>query len=190
MTLALDHLAIAARSLEEGAAWLAARGLRAEPGGRHPGMGTHNLLMGLGPGEYLELIAPDPEAGIAPAWFGLAGFDGPPRLAGWVLRAAPLEAPPGTRIVTARRGDLSWRITVPEAGQMPLAGACPMRIDWGSGPHPSDQLPDRGWRLTRLALPPGALDAARGLDDPRVVEAGPPGRMALTLTGPGGEVAL
>lgn len=144
MTLALDHLAIAARSLEEGAAWLAARGLRAEPGGRHPGMGTHNLLMGLGPGEYLELIAPDPEAGIAPAWFGLAGFDGPPRLAGWVLRAAPLEAPPGTRIVTARRGDLSWRITVPEAGQMPLAGACPMRIDWGSGPHPSDRLPDRG----------------------------------------------
>ncbi|WP_239441403.1 VOC family protein, partial [Paracoccus sp. S4493] len=38
-------MAIAARTLDEGAAWLAGRGLTLEPGGRHPGMGTHNRLM-------------------------------------------------------------------------------------------------------------------------------------------------
>ena len=158
MSLAFDHMAIAARTLDEGAAWLAGHGLTLEPGGRHPGMGTHNRLMSLGPGEYLELIAPDPEADVRPCWFGLDGFDSPPRVAGWVMRATPLRAPAGTRVVQARRGDLSWQITLPLAGQMPRDGAQPMLIDWGDGPHPSDRLPDRGVRLTTVTERIGEID--------------------------------
>lgn len=153
---AFDHIAIAARSLAEGAACLTDRlGVAPEPGGTHPRMGTHNLLWSLGPGEYLELIAIDPDAPEPdrPRWFGLDRFDGPPRPAGWVMRQSPLAPLPGTTIGTASRGDLSWRITIPDSGQMPGDGAWPMGIDWGTGPHPADSLPDRGLRLSRLILP-------------------------------------
>lgn len=181
-----DHVAIAAQTLDKGAAWLTERlGIAPEPGGRHPLMGTHNLLWSLGPDEYLELIAIDPDAPTPdrPRWFGLDGFDGPPRLAGWVVRQSPLVAPPDTSVSTARRGDLCWRITIPDTGQMPFGGAQPMRIDWGAGPHPSDRLPDRGLRLSRLILPldrmPLADPRIRGGDAFSAVIATPRGEVTL-----------
>ena len=64
---ALDHLVVAARDLETGAAWLEERlGARLSAGGRHADMGTHNRLLRLGERRYLELIAIDP-AGPPPA---------------------------------------------------------------------------------------------------------------------------
>ncbi|HEY3555130.1 MAG TPA: VOC family protein, partial [Casimicrobiaceae bacterium] len=72
--LTLDHLVVAATSLDAGADWIEARlGVRPVPGGKHATMGTHNALVGLGPGAYLEVIAIDPQAS-APArarWFDL-----------------------------------------------------------------------------------------------------------------------
>ena len=189
MTLAFDHVAIAARSLTEGAEWLQDRlGVAPEPGGKHPALGTHNMLLSLGAGEYLELIAVDPEAPPPgrPRWFGLDSFDGPPRIAGWVARAHPLVAPSGTTITEASRGDLRWCITLPQAGQMPRGGAEPMLIDWGTGAHPSELLPDRGLRLRCLSLPLERLDLA----DRRLMLAGARTKMTLTLTTPKGEVTL
>lgn len=198
---AFDHLAVAARSLEEGVQWLQARlGVTLSPGGAHPLMGTHNRLLSLGPNEYLELITIDPDAPApeGPRWFGLDDFDGPPRLAGWVMRQYPLVAPEGTRIQAARRGDLTWRITVPVSGQMPQGGVHPMHIDWGDGAHPSDTLPDHGLRLNCLSLPqivmpmvmPGGLplppvtDDAVPFDDARIIRApGPFTARILTSTG-------
>lgn len=167
---AFDHIAIATRSLSEGAAWLRDRlGVDASPGGKHPLMGTHNRLLSLGPGAYLELLAFDPDAVAAPQyrWFGLDDFDGAPRLAGWVMRADldQTTAPPGSRAVALSRGDLRWRLTLPDSGQMPHAGAAPMLIDWGDSRHPADSLPDHGIRLQRLTLPLPATP----LDDPRIV---------------------
>nr|WP_111297963.1 VOC family protein [Paracoccus saliphilus] len=189
MSLTFDHVAIAARTLAEGAEWLHDRlGIAPDPGGKHPALGTHNMLLSLGPGEYLELIAVDPEAPPPgrPRWFGLDGFDGPPRIAGWVARTTCMIAPAGTAIAEASRGDLRWRITLPQKGQMPRDGAEPMLIDWGTGAHPSDMLPDRGLRLKRLSLPLERLD----LGDRRLMLAGARTTMTLTLTTPNGEVSL
>ncbi|MBK4215559.1 VOC family protein [Paracoccus caeni] len=155
-TGAFDHVVIAARSLEEGAEWLRDRlDLIPEPGGRHPLMGTHNMLLSLGPHEYLELIAIDPDAPAPrhPRWYGLDDFDDEPRIAGWVVRQNPLVAPLGTTIREASRGDLRWRIAIPDSGQTPQDGAEPLFIDWGDGAHPAFQLPDHGLRMIALSLP-------------------------------------
>ena len=78
VTCELDHLVVAAASLDEGVAWCERTlGVTPGPGGRHPLMGTHNRLLALAgeafPASYLEIIAIDPDA-AAPRrvrWFGL-----------------------------------------------------------------------------------------------------------------------
>lgn len=155
MPLELDHIVIAAESLPEGEAWLQDKFHAApEAGGQHDFMGTHNRLWRLGAREYVELIAIDPgaDAPAHPRWFGLDDFRGPPRLVAWVARAKPLSAPPGSTIRDAARGDLRWRISIPDTGLSDCDGLDPLRIDWGRGPHPADAMPDLGMRLLRLDL--------------------------------------
>src|SRR5215469_18982065 len=95
-----DHVVYGVADLDRGVDELAERlGVRPAPGGRHVGRGTHNALLGLGGGAYLEVIATDPEQ---------APFAGPlsfaldrlrlPRLVGWACRAPDLDE----RVATAR----------------------------------------------------------------------------------------
>ena len=176
----LDHIAVAAATLEEGAAHVeAALGVALGPVGQHAHMSTHNRLLGLGPSEYLEVIAIDPGAPPVahPRWFRLDEFAGRPRLTNWVVRVDDLEAalraaPAGAgRAVALARGDFRWRMGVPEDGRLPCDDAYPALIEWQGGLKPQDRLAEAGCRLTRLevAHPQAqAIGAALGLIDPRV----------------------
>ena len=156
----LDHLVVAARTLDEGAAWVSSvMGVPTVAGGKHPLMGTYNRLLGLGPGRYLEVIAIDPEAPPPqrPRWFGL---DEPamrerlargPALIHWVERTDDIEAalalyPEPVEVLDATRGDFAWRIAVPRDGHLPGGGGLPTLIQW-KGPHPADRLPASGCAL-------------------------------------------
>jgi len=72
--LCLDHLVYVVPNLEEGVAWFEEQtGVKPCVGGRHEGLGTHNALVSLGGGAYIELLAKDPtqaESSSA-SWLGV-----------------------------------------------------------------------------------------------------------------------
>lgn len=171
--LRLDHIALAAENLETGAAHTqSALGVPLAPGGEHALMGTHNKLLGLGPTLYFEAIAINP-AGVAPdrpRWFNLDAFSGPPRLTNWIVQTDDLDAALGQlgtgfgQPLSLERGDLRWRMAVPETGVLPWGGWAPAVIEWKAGRHPAQRLPDSGLRLQSLRLRhPDALEMAETL---------------------------
>lgn len=180
--LVFDHLAVSARTLDEGVAAVeAALGVPMHPGGSHAKMGTHNRLLHLGD-LYLEVIAPDPALPRPdrPRWFDLDRFTGRPRPTVWITRTQDMDAelalsPPGIgRPLAMERNGFRWQIAVPDDGILPLDNACPALIQWDKGSaHPLDRLPDRGVRLTRFEIVTPHAAALRAalqgrLDDPRV----------------------
>jgi hypothetical protein len=172
-SIRLDHLVIAAASLDEGCAWAEARlGAPAVGGGRHAAMGTHNALWGLG-NFYLEVIAVEPGGARPdrPRWFG---FDDPgvqarlaegPCLLTWAVATDDLAAlrppaPHGAPQAFAR-DDLRWRVMLPAGAGLPLGGAWPLTIQWTAGLHPAKRLPDQGLRLDRLEISGAGAAAAQ-----------------------------
>jgi hypothetical protein len=173
---ALDHLVVAAATLEEGEDYIEMRlGARPLRGGRHVAMGTHNSLLKLGEKTYLEVIAIDPD-GVAPGrarWFGLdtaalrAEVQKAPRLIHWVARtddivaarrACPVDC---GEVHTMARGAFEWRITIPADGHLPGGGVLPTLIQWADERHPADAMPDAGVRLVALAGAHSEPDAIR-----------------------------
>src|SRR5215469_18458044 len=90
----VDHIIYAAPDLAAAVTDLEARlGIRAQAGGKHIGLGTHNALLALGPRSYLEIIAPDPgqPQPSVPRPFGLdAGSRS--GLAGWAITCSDIDA--------------------------------------------------------------------------------------------------
>jgi TusA-related sulfurtransferase len=164
--LALDHITVGAITLEAGLQYVEkALGVRVPPGGAHPLMGTHNHLMQLGEGVFLEVIAPNPAVSPRrPRWFGLDGkelrteLERSPRVITWVIRtddvAGVLERlnDKQAEAVQVSRGTLSWLISVAPDGSMPMGGAFPTFIQWPAGPHPSLKMGALGCRLERLEV--------------------------------------
>jgi hypothetical protein len=179
-----DHLAVSAATLDEGVAHVeAAIGHPMGPGGRHALMSTHNRLLGLDDGGYLEVIAVDPDAPDPgrPRWFGLDRRAGPPRVETWIARVDDLDAalarlPLAGAPVALSRGALRWRMAVPEDGAPPFDGCFPALIEWET-PPPS--FPPSGLTLARLTLRHPEAETLRPLlagltRDPRLtLEAGP-----------------
>lgn len=201
--LRLDHLAVSARTLEDGAAWVeTALGVPLAGGGKHPHMGTHNRLLSLGD-LYLEVIAIDPQAPAPthPRWFNLDHFQGPPRLTNWICRtddldAALASAPPGAGTATdLARGDYRWRFAVPATGRLPFDDCFPALIQWQGDLHPARTLRDHGIRLARLEIThpeaPALQAALASLADPRLqVRLGPHHSLRATFDTPQGPRVL
>jgi hypothetical protein len=177
----IDHLVVAARTLDEGVTWCKTTlGVTPGPGGEHPLFGTHNRLLKLDDGSdkppYLEIIAIDPKAtptrgaGLK-RWFDLDDAalqarlaQGGPQLVHWVasvpdidaalaaLRAIGIQRGP---VVSASRqtahGLLQWRISVRDDGQRLFNGVLPTLIQWGSA-HPTQHMPASGIALRQLRL--------------------------------------
>lgn len=166
MAIHLDHLVIAARTLEEGVAWVEARvGVPMGAGGKHALMGTHNRLLSLGPGRFVEVIAIDSNARAPsrPRWFDLDApgmrerLEKAPALIHWVVRtddiarAVAATASGKLEILELSRGEFRWKIGVPASGSLAQAGTSPTVIQW-QGTHPADVLADPGCRLEMLVL--------------------------------------
>jgi len=196
----IDHLVVTAPSLRGGSDHVGAiLGVTPGPGGAHPRMGTHNLLLRLGESAFLEVIAPDPAAPHPgrPRWFGLddAAAARAPRLSAWVARTDDLRACPDAVLAccgvieTQTRGTREWLITVPADGRVPLDGALPMLIEWQRPRAPAGAgLPEAGCALASLGLrhpEPARLLALLerlGLHGRVAVEAGEPGLWADIAT--------
>ena len=160
-----DHLVVVADDLRSGCDWVEERlGLRPQTGGKHVAMGTHNAVLSLGKRFYLEVIAVDPE-GIKPArprWFDLdeprmrAALAEGPHLAHWVARTGDIDAaaarvPDLGAPTPMSRGELHWRITIPDDGHRPGRGLVPTLIQWPDARHPTDNMADSGCRLVAIA---------------------------------------
>jgi hypothetical protein len=186
MTLSLDHLVLAARTLAEGLAWCEATlGIRPEAGGQHVFMGTHNRVFSIAsatfPRAYFEIIAIDPEL-PAPGrarWFDLDDahlqrvLAHGPQLVHWVARCDDITAACAAMLAggvdcgaplraerDTPRGLLRWQISLRADGRRPLSGAAPALIEWGEL-HPLDSLAGSGVALEsmRVAAWPDALEA-------------------------------
>ena len=154
----VDHLIVGAPDLEQASRFLEKiLGVKPIPGGSHQGFGTRNALLGLGPGCYLELLAPDPEQEppVGGYWMNVDQRE-TPHLIRWAARSLDINADmqkaaehgvdlgqvlPGNR----RKMDgtvLRWQLSNPQVD--PANGIVPFFIDWGDGPHPADELPQAG----------------------------------------------
>jgi hypothetical protein len=147
----VDHLVYATPDLQRGVERIdTLLGVHASPGGQHPGRGTRNALLSLGPTVYLEIIGPDPEQPTPslPRPFGIDDLR-EPTLVAWAAKGRALEglardaASGGVTLGdvisgSRRRSDgvmLSWRYTDPR--RVVADGIVPFFIDWGSTPHPA-----------------------------------------------------
>ena len=199
-----DHLVVGARTLPEAQAHIEdALGLPMQPGGQHSVFHTHNALMGLEEGLYLEAIAPDPSvaAPARPRWYDLDRFSGPARLSNWACAVADMDTdlermPDGVGApVEVARGALRWRMAVSPRGTTPYDNLWPALIEWPRGVHPAARLVPTGVRLKRLTLVHPDADRfatalTRHLSDPRVAfETGPEAMRAVFDT-PHGERGL
>ena len=137
-------------------------GIRAAIGGVHPGRGTHNALLSLGPRCYLEILAPDP-AQQTLAWFRDLPNLSEPRLVGWMSHPGDLASLAerlrrygisydGPRESSRQRPDgrtLRWtllRLTDDASGLLPIL------IEWSADSvHPADDAPT-GCRLLQFEI--------------------------------------
>ena len=203
----VDHLVYATPDLNRGVEEIEKLlGVRAIAGGRHPGRGTRNALVALGPTAYLEILAPDPEQPPPqePRPFGLDGLK-ESKLVAWFVKGRDLER---LRSEAVRKGvplgevksgsrqrpdgvHLSWHYTDPSVRV--ADGIVPLFIDWGDSPHPAHTAA-KGATLISLRAEHSDVRAVREMlrrlgIDLQVKEGQSPALIAV-IEGPRGRVEL
>jgi len=172
--LKLDHIVLAAETLEEGVDYVQDRlGVSLDAGGQHDLFG-----------------------------FDLEHFAGPPRVITWLcqtremgqtLSALPYD--PG-QVITVTRDDLIWDLTVAEDGRLAMGGAAPSIIDWKTTIPPTHRLLEVGCRLKQLTVSHPQAGQLRAwadhmLKDPRIgFETSEMPMMSLTISTPHGDADL
>ena len=159
-TLVLDHLAVTGHSRDAARAHIEdSLGLKMQSGGAHEKFATHNHLLGLENGLYLEAISIDPDAvpPNRPRWFDIDNFEGPPRLTNWIcavpnLMDALKQWPDAGSPVSLERGALRWEMTVTAHGALPFDGMFPPLITWKGDLHPMQMLAKSGAALVQLTV--------------------------------------
>ena len=129
-------------------------------------MGTHNCLMQIGCGAYLEVIAINPDAPTPdrPRWFCLddpavrSALNQQPSLLTWVVRTKDISTSLQQtkfsfgNVEAMSRDDLQWLITIPPSGDLLQGGAVPMLIQWQSRVHPVGEMAELGCTLEKLEI--------------------------------------
>jgi Glyoxalase-like domain len=204
--LTLDHVLVGIADLDAGIRQLTAiTGVAPARGGRHPGRGTQNALLSLGPHTYLELIAPTPGAsadGLAQALAQLQQLTP----VGWAVGARHADAAiarlkadgiqtgplqPGSRLRPDGKR-LAWRT----AEILPDGRLKPFLIEWSpTTTHPASDSPT-GCTLVSLTVL-GPADETAGLDrlvadlgEPVKVLAAENASLRLSFHCPAGDVTL
>jgi len=213
LSASLDHLILGASDLNSGIEFVEKRtGVRASLGGIHPGRGTRNALLSLGPLCYLEILAPDPKQAKL-AWFHTLLQLTEPRLVGWMVRPGDLDALAerlrhsgvacdAPRENSRARPDgctLRWKLLRPTDDHpdprcAEMQHLVPFCIEWSADSlHPAEDAPS-GLKLVRLEMSAPSPDELRrtlellGVDLP-VSRSNRPQLRAL-LAGPSGTLKL
>jgi hypothetical protein len=158
MDNAIDHLVFATSDLQQGVDRIETLfGLSTYPGGSHPGMGTRNAILALGPKCYLEIIGPDPDQTDFQGTriFGIDTIE-QGKLVHWCVRrdglrtfaqqvksrGIELSATIPMSRVTTLGNRLDWELVFPTSFDEDCA--IPFFIDWGSSPHPASECREKG----------------------------------------------
>jgi len=205
MPTSLDHVILGCNDLDAGIGYVYQQtGVRAAPGGVHPGAGTKNALLSLGTLRYLEIIAPDPLQAASADPRHVANLTNP-ALVGWAIRrhdltafAAALRSADvqcvGPNSGSRARPDgttLHWKTLALKDDKN---GVLPFFIEWGSNSiHPSVDAPS-GCRFTNIWIETPDPDGIQGLTaklqlDVQVRQSKKL-RLAATITGPKGSLPL
>ena len=203
----VDHLVYATPDLSMGvqriAEWL---GVEPVPGGQHPGSGTRNALVALGPASYLEIVGPDPDQPRpgAPRWFRIDELQ-QPQLVTWATPVGDIHevahrgAAAGIHLGSIGDGRriradgvaLTWRFSDPAVSV--YDGVVPFLIDWGASPHPAMTAPPGGELIDLRAQHPNARAVKRCLDVlglDVVIEHGESPLLVATIRTPRGDIEL
>jgi catechol 2,3-dioxygenase-like lactoylglutathione lyase family enzyme len=162
---ALDHIVFLVPNLEAAMErFEATTGVRPVSGGITPGRAaSHNALVGLGGGSYLEIFSPD-RAMTSGVWLDEIHARPEPHIGGFCMHvdgglddlakatvAAGLTGA-GPREMGRKRPDgvtLNWKLYNVDA---PVAGpTMPFFIDWLGSPHPSADSP-QGCKITGFGI--------------------------------------
>lgn len=203
----IDHLVYCVPELKAAMEFFQfVHGIHFTYGGQHLTQGTHNALLNIGKGAYLELLAIDPTNHNIdpPRWMGIDLIT-EPKLTRWAIKTNDLssdvailkEANPnmGEQFNGSRKKTdgsiLEWGMALPLA--TPKVEILPFMIDWKTSIHPTESL-SKIYPLTALkATYPEPSVIEKPLKklgiDLEVLEAKEVSLQA-TIQGPKGEVVL
>lgn len=203
LAAAIDHVVVWTDRLDQGGKQLGQLlGARPGPGGSHPGRGTRNELLSLGPGTYLELLGPD-EGQAAPR--RRTGARPPLDALTFVVANADLDriAERARAMGLSSKGPVEGSRSRPDGSVISwksleleghaYGGLVPSFVTWLTPQHPSASAPAAGTlaRLTAVHPDARALGALyRALDVPATVAAGPAPALLVELDGANGRTLL